>query len=156
MTIVHTVIAREIATLSRRVATPQPPFGFGRDLRCVTDVTERLDEVDPESPIAIVESLIRRLTTPRGLVPDLPNDGLDLRQHLNRGTTPTDLAALRGRIQSEATKDDRVQRVQVAVAFPSTREMRVEIQFTPANPALQTFSATLAITTGAVALEALR
>lgn len=152
MTIVDDFIAAEIAALSAEVAKPVEPFGYGRDLSCVTDVDEYLNEVDPFSLRALGEALARRLTTPHGTLFDDPDYGLDLRAALNRGTTPEALRALEAAIRNEAAKDDRVSEASASVSVSGTR-MEVRLQVAPVESS-EAFSLTFAIENGEVTLEA--
>jgi hypothetical protein len=149
-------IAASTAELTRLVPVPTGPLGYGTDLSCVEDVTEDLAEVDPFSPQAIGEALLRRLTTPRGQLPDDPNYGMDLRGYCNRGVPTGELREIAGQIRSEVTKDDRVEDVSVVVTVPALNAMSVRIDVTPADPSLDPFTLTFAVTSGQLLLEAIR
>lgn len=153
--IVLDAIAADLAELTRIVPVPTGPLGYGRDLSCVDDVTEALDEVDPFSPAAIGEALLRRLTTPRGGLSDDADYGLDVRSCCNRGVPASELRELAGQIRSEATKDDRVEDASVTVTLPSLNAMSIRILVTPADPLLDPFSLTFAVVSGQLLLEAL-
>jgi hypothetical protein len=152
--IVLDAIAADLATLTREVPTPAEPFGYGTDLRCTTDVTANLDEVDPFSPVAIVEALIRRLTTPRGRLPDDPEYGLDVTAMVNRGITQSELRDIQTQIRNESSKDDRVDDVAVTVTMLAYNSARIQMMIAPAD-AQRPFSATLAVTDGQLLMEAL-
>lgn len=149
-------IARMQAELVRIVPQPVAPLGYGRDLSCITDVTDNMDEVDPFTMHAISEAMCRRFSTPRGQLQDDKNYGLDLRSYCNRGTPVAELRDLAGQVQSEATKDDRVDSCTAVVTFgdPAGTQMSVKLQITPVDARLGTFSHTLAVTSGEVQLEA--
>lgn len=151
--IVLNAIAAELATLERLVPTPEEPFGYGRDLSCVDDITETLEEVDPDSPLGVAQAIARRLTTTKGTLPDEPDYGLNLRDFLNAGVPASDLAGLAGRIKLEVLKDDRVEDATVTVSIPDARSLSVSIQLTLYDPALQPFSLTLALTDSETLLE---
>jgi hypothetical protein len=154
--IVKTLIAAEIAKLTRETDAPSAPFGYGRDLSCVDDVTEALDEVDPFSYQGIAEAVIRRLTCPRGGLPDDPDYGIDLRSHLNRGTTQRELQLLVLSIAGELRKDDRIDSATATVSIAGGgSRIDVAIIIAPADPDLATFTLTFAVTDGAAALQAL-
>jgi hypothetical protein len=154
MSIVKDAIAADVATLTRVVDPPVEPFGYGVDLSCVTDLTEALDEVDPNSTIAIAEALIRRLITPRGGLPDDADYGFNLRGHLNRGVTVADLRTLTGQVRSECRKDDRVDDVDVAAVYTlGNAGLRVTISVAPASIDLDSFSFTFSITDTTAVLE---
>lgn len=57
----------------------------------------------------LAQSLCRRLITPRGSMPWAPNDGTDIRDFLNHGSTPTGKFALETAAKLECEKDERVQ-----------------------------------------------
>ena len=148
-------IAADIAELTRVVPVPTAPLGYGVDLSCVDDLTEDLAEVDPFSPVAIGEALLRRLTTPRGQLPDDPDYGFDIRGYCNRGVPVGELRSLAGQIRSEVTKDDRVEDATVTVTIPSLNSMTVAILVTPADPTLDTFTLTFSVQSGEATLQAI-
>lgn len=88
---------------------------FGRETSCLTGLrTGRF-----VSGARIVgESVYRRLTTPRGMLrggeEDL-NFGLDLTELIGSVSTRADAAALPGRIQTELSKDERIESAEVEV-----------------------------------------
>lgn len=151
--IVLEAIAAELATLVRLVPTPEAPYGYGRDLSCVDDITETLEEVDPDSPLGVAQAVVRRLTTTKGTLPDEPDYGLNLRDFLNAGVPASDLPSLAGQIKLEVLKDDRVENALVTVSLPDTRSLGVTIQLTLYDPALQPFTLTLALTDSATLLQ---
>jgi hypothetical protein len=153
--IVRDYIKAEIAALTRQVPTPVEPFGYGVDLSCVEDLTETMAEVDPFSTRALAEAIYRRLSTPRGALPDDGVYGLDLRSYLNRGTTAAELRDLASQVRAEITKDDRVSSADVTVTVPSSSELNVRIRITPEDPELGPFDLTLAVTSADVLLKAL-
>lgn len=146
-----TALAANLSTLTRVVDPPTGELQYGTDLSCVTDLSPTLAEVDPESPTAIVEAVIRRFITPRGGLEDDRDYGLDLRAYCNRGVTARDLRALSGVLRAEALKDDRVSDAQVTLqAAVNSAELRVQTFITPADPRLQDFLFTFAVTDSAV------
>lgn len=88
---------------------------FGRDISCTRGLrTGRF----VTGPRLVAEALYRRLTTPRGTLrggPDEANYGIDLTELVGSAATKRDAAALPGRIQAEALKDERIERVNVTV-----------------------------------------
>lgn len=154
MTVVTDAIAADLATLERVVDAPVGELGYGTDLSCVTDVTDDLAEVDPNSTTAIAESLLRRYSTPRGGLPDDPDYGCDVRGFANRGVTVAELRDLGGAARNEARKDDRVEDAEViATSSQNGSVLAVSGKITPADPALGTFSFTFAVTGGQALLE---
>lgn len=157
MSVVREAMDAEIAALERETAAPTPPFGYGADLRCASDLHEDMAEVAGDSLLALAEAIVRRLTCPRGAIPDSPDYGLDLRGYCNRGSSTAELRALAGRVRSEVLKDDRVDQLTVTVR-PSVdaSELTVELVVTPVDRRLGGFSLTLAVTSAAVLIDELR
>ena len=138
-------IDAELATLDRIVQPPTGALGYGRDLSCVSDLTDSMAEVEPDSTLGIGEAAIRRLTTSRGQLLDDPDYGLNLRLFLNRPTAAQELAELRGRIKAEVGKDDRVEDVEPTVTMTALNALRVALMITPADPSLEPFSLIFAV-----------
>jgi hypothetical protein len=154
---VEAALAAQFAELEATPAasTPTPPYGYGRDLSCLGDLTADCAEVDPFSRAGLSEAIVRRLTTPRGRIVDAPDYGLDLRLMLNRGTTDTTLRTLSGQIRSELTKDDRIEDVRVEVAVSSDRRtLRVVLMIAAVDPLLGEFEMVLAVSSETVVLLA--
>ena len=148
-------IDREIAQLQRLVPTPTGDLGFGSDLSCVSDLTEDAAEVDGHSVRALGEAVIRRLTTARGTLADDPDYGIDLLQHLNRGTTRRELQDLGSEITLELQKDDRLDDITVDVTQPSQNVLDFRVRLTPADARLHPFTLTFAIVNGQLAVESM-
>lgn len=148
-------IDAQIAELARLVPQPTGDLGYGNDLSCVSDLTEDLAEVDPFSMQAISEAAIRRLTTPRGSLPDDRNYGIDVRSYANRATAIAELRELSGRCALELAKDDRIDTATVtSTQDPLSYSLRLSVVITPASPTLNPFTLTFAVTSGAAVLEA--
>lgn len=153
---VKDVITTELAKLTRLEPTPVEPFAYGVDTLGVSDWTDTLDEVDPLSVLGISEALLRRLQTPRGTLQDDSNYGVDLRAFLNRPTTSRSVLEITSEVRGEVLKDDRVIEALVTVTFQSQKLLRVKVDATPADPDTGgPFTLTLAVTSGAVLLEAI-
>lgn len=154
--IVKAAIAKHLGDIEKVMDVPSEPFGYGTDLSCTDDLDERLTEVDSQSTRALAEAVYRRITTPRGSLPDDPDYGIDIRGFLNRGTTAAEILAIAGQTRAEIEKDDRVQEAQVTVS-PSRLgdSMTVDIRVTPEDPGLGDFDLTLAVTGSDVIMEAL-
>lgn len=143
--------AAELGTFERIVTVPTGELRYGTDLSCTLDLDPSLAEVDPTSPIAIVEAIVRRFVTPRGALIDDENYGLDIRTLLNRGITQTDLRALSGALTGEARKDDRVAVADVKLTVNLvSKEANIQVFVTPEDSALRDFSFTLAVDSGEV------
>lgn len=86
---------------------------FGRDLSCSDDC--RLDMGEVTDLALLAEAVVRRLTTPRGMLLGDPDYGLDLRLFLSRGMTRVQREAIPGLIRQEILKDERIARVDVTI-----------------------------------------
>lgn len=149
-------IAAEIAALTKLVPAPTGNLGYGTDLSCTTDLTETMDETDPDSPRGIAELLIRRLDTARGTLPDDPDFGYDLVGCLNKVLTAQDLLAMPGIITREALQDDRIASVAVKADYTArTKTLDVSIAITPQDPTKSTFTLILAVTDGELMMKEL-
>lgn len=147
-------IKLQIAELERDVAQPLPPFNYGRDLSCTSDLADDMAETDPDSPVGISEALVRRWTCPRGQNADDPDYGYDVRQLLNRGMTQAELLAQAGLMRGEGEKEETVDTCEVSLVSDSLgRTIRVSARVVPVNPALQPFRFAVAVTDGATMLE---
>lgn len=146
-------IATEIAALTREVATPVAPFGYGADISCARDLEEGMPEVSGQ--IVLAQALARRIDCPRGGLPDDGDYGIDLRSYLNRGITTTEQRAIAGAVSSELSKDDRVESLRVTVTpSPTGSSMRIGIQVVPRDSALGgPFTLTVALTDGGALIE---
>lgn len=151
--VVADAIAAEIALLTREVAVPAAPFGYGTDASCTRDLEEGMPEVSGQT--ALAEALARRLDCPRGGLPDDGDYGIDLRSYLNRGLTVSEVRGLAGSIRSELTKDDRVDTVSVTVTpTPTGESLRVSLRIVPRDSTLGgPFTLTLALTDGGALVE---
>lgn len=149
------IIDAEIATLTRVVDAPIGPLGYGRDLSCVQDCDDKFSEVDPNTPTAIGQAILRRLDTPRGSNPDDKDYGLDVRGMLNRGLTLNQLNRIENEVHGEVIKDERVADAQVDVTVLSvaSKRMRVSISITPMNPEVSDFKLVFAVTDAQVLLD---
>lgn len=156
MTIVHDTIAAELALLERLEPIPLAPFGYGQDLDCTTDIDENLLEVDPSSKTALAQALLRRLSCPRGRLPDDADYGFDLRGMLNRGTDANALRDLAGQIKGEVLKDDRIDGADVTTTYTAqTETLDVTLWVVAVDPALGEFSLTFAVQAGELMLKEL-
>lgn len=153
---VRDFIASELAELEQIVPYPVEPFGYGSDLACAADLTDDVAERRGDDPLVLVEAVIRRLTCPRGALPDDASYGIDVRELLNTGISTSDLGQLAGRIRGEIEKDDRVASAGVSVALGgAASSISISVYLTPEDPAQKSFRFTLAATSAAVLLEEL-
>ncbi len=126
-------------------------LGWGTDLSCVTDVTERMSEVDPAKPTAVGQAVVRRYITPRGGLIDDANYGFDLRGYVNHGTTQETITQLSGQIRAEAVKDERVEDAVAELSF-DTRMMSVALTLTLSDPAATPYEMVFFVTADGVQL----
>lgn len=149
------LVEAELALVSRDVAIPVAPFGYGSDLSCTEDLGATMETVDPFSTRGIAEAIVRRLGTPRGGLPDDPDYGFDLRSFCNRGITLAERATIEAQTRAEITKDDRIDAADVsAAAGLDGRSLRVSIFVRPFGSA-GPFSLVLAVSDAGVLLEEL-
>lgn len=150
-------IAAGLASLERVQSPPSAPFGYGSDLSCAADLSEDMEEVDPNSTLALGQAIARRLDCPRGKLPDDPDYGMDLRGYCNRGVTTSEIRSLATRVRNEVEKDDRIAGVTVTVTPSSTGStLTVEIAVVPVDPRIGNFGLTLAVTSAEVLIETIR
>ena len=100
----------------------------GGDLFCVDDIDAALTwETDPR--VLIEQSVLRRLTTPRGGLFYSRDYGLNVRAWLNAGFTPAMVSGLSSAIKNECEKDDRVESATVRLSFNAqSMRMRIKIE----------------------------
>lgn len=121
-------------------------FGLGQDIDCFDDLNPQMRMVGGFANLG--QALAHRLTTPRGTLADDPDYGTDTRMYLNAALPPTALAQLRGQVQAECRKDERVQSCQcAAVLNGSTLQLNLNVG-TSAGP----FVLLLAVTSVSVTL----
>jgi len=99
---------------------------YGLDLFCTDDLDPTMPDVTGRS--VAIQRLVRRVFTPRGSCPDCPNDGIDLRDYLNRPTATE--KEVDGAIRGEYNKDEACLSSQAVVTFSGplpSRTMKVEI-----------------------------
>lgn len=155
--VVRDAIAAELALLTRVLPSPTGDLGFGSDLSCDTDLAEGMLELAGDNRLVVAQSALRRYITPRGSIPDAPNDGLDLMAWVSRGTIADDIRALQGQMASEATKDDRVA-VASAVATPSADGSRLSasVRLVPSDPKIAPFEMVVSVTSASALIEEIR
>lgn len=149
MTEMQDTIAAALAEVTREVVDPGEPFGYGVDYSCISELDDRLTQVDGLT--ALAHSLLRQLTTDRGELPPDPDDpetaewGIDLLAYLNRGSTRSSIRELEGVTRNELRKDDRVADVLVTLTTDYTT-IDLKVRVTPADPTLQPFTLIGALT----------
>lgn len=104
-------------------------MSLGIGVACTTSVGPRFTlAVEAQ---CLGQSLVRRLSTPRGYLSWAPNDGIDVREFLNKGDTQQNRFAAIAAIKDECEKDERVQAASVAVSFnfaTSTLTITIDVE----------------------------
>jgi hypothetical protein len=108
-----------------------------------------MSEVDPASPTAVGQAVVRRYITPRGGLIDDANYGFDLRGYVNHGTTQETITQLSGQIRAEAVKDERVSDAAAELSF-DTRMMSVSLPLTLSDPAATPYDLVFFVTADGV------
>lgn len=147
-------IAEELALLDRIADFPSPPFGYGSDISGALDLSPVMAEVDGFTTLALAQSLVRRLDTPRGSLPDDKNWGISIASYLNAGVPSENIEQIAGQIRTELSLDDRVDALRVRVAPTATAgTISVSIQVQPIDPNLGPFLLTLNASDAGILLE---
>lgn len=152
MSVVSDQIDLQIAALPVLPRVAPLTLGWGVDLWCVTDVTERMSEVDPNRPTAVGQAVVRRYITPRGGLIDDANYGFDLRGFVNHGTTEETITQLSGQIRAEAVKDERVADALVDLTFDS-KLMAVSLTLSLSDPNAAPYDLVFFVTADGLALQ---
>jgi phage baseplate assembly protein W len=121
-------------------ATPNTAAGdvVGLDIACINDIDSSLS-LCYDANTLLLQSIARRLITPRGSLCYNPDYGFDLRGYLNAGLTTRQVASLEGEIQAECEKDERVSSADVTVratAAAMTMAVKIELETVYGNTAL--------------------
>ena len=137
-------MAAEIAAVVQIVDFPTAPFGYGSDISGALDVDPTMAETNPFSTLALAESLVRRLDTPRGSLPDDKNWGISVASYLNKGSTSQDILQIAGQIRNELLLDDRVDTLTVEMKPDAVgKNVRVSISVQPLAAFAGPFTLTL-------------
>jgi hypothetical protein len=110
------------------VAAPTDPYG--RDLVCFEELAGDGAQESEGLP-QLAQDNFHRVTTARGKIPGYPNDGIDIRELLSKGMTPTAVADIPGQLRSELLKDKRNREVRVTPALEGADTLRLVIRCTP-------------------------
>lgn len=86
--------------------SPQSTVDYGTDFSCTSDLDPGMVLVSGR--LCLVQALYRRFITPRGMLIDDPDYGLDLGGWLNDSLAPGDVAKKASQLSAEALKDERV------------------------------------------------
>jgi hypothetical protein len=129
------------------------PEDFGRDLATVwTDQGPDLDSGFTEATgiDVLVQSILRRLSTPHGSVMGCPNDCLDVRDFLGSGLSNADVQKAQSAIQAELQRDARVLTSSVRATYDqATKSLGLTVSVTSAAGP---FTMTLAVSAVTVSL----
>lgn len=143
-----------LAELEAVTSVPDPPFGYGSDIWCESDMHPRMIEVSDDA-LVLAQHCVRRLDTPEGL-PDEDEWGLSITDYCNRPTTRQELDELEGSIVAELVDDDRVDEVSASVETSSDyRTLTVSIRVVPIDPLVGDFTLTLTVSDAGILLEEL-
>ena len=110
----------------------QPASPFGVDFWIGPNATGQLD-ADPSMRTTsgrqlLSQSLLCRLSTPRGSVIDCPNDCMDMRDYVSAGMTANEIAQFTSAVQLEVLKDQRILAATVTATFvPANGYLQVSI-----------------------------
>jgi len=150
--IVEAAITAGLAALTETATVPEPPYGYGCDISCESDVDARMDEVS-DSALVLAQHCVRRLDTPNGL-PDDDDWGICLSEYCNRPTERKELDELEGKIVAELVDDDRIDEVRASVtASTDTTTLTVELRIVPLDPLANDFSLTLTVSDVGILIE---
>lgn len=150
-------IAVEQAKLTRIVGDPLT-LEYGSDLDLTSgDMTPDAAELAADSQMAIVQDVVHRLSETRGRVPDAPDIGEDVLGLLNKGMSSSDFVERAGRISNEVSADDRIDSATTTITLtPDGSTFNVSIRIVPIDPAIGPFRLILAVTGGAMLLQAIQ
>ncbi len=126
---------------------------FGTDLSCLADLTAEGRMVT--GFMVLAEALIRRWTTPRGMLLRFPNYGTDVRENLNEDVDALSLERIRAELRAEALKDERVHECTIVEASTlaeviATGVVRVKLSIEVADGAV--FPLTIDVSAAKVAI----
>ncbi len=79
---------------------------YGVDFSCTSDLEDELRVIS--GPLVLAQALVRRWSTPRGMLIDDPDYGTDLRENINESVDNLALIRIRSECRAEALKDERV------------------------------------------------
>jgi len=151
---VEATIATELAALVQIADFPTAPFGYGSDISGALDLDPSMAETEGFATLTLAQSIVRRLDTPRGTLPDDKNWGISISSYLNFGSTDQDIRQIAGQIRSELTLDDRIDSLTVRVAPSSTGStLSIGIQVQPLAADAGPFTLTLSASDAGLILE---
>lgn len=108
---------------------------YGSDTYCITDIP--LVDIQVTAPQQIIgQRVARRLTTPRGalgLIGDDGNFGFDVRQFFNAKLSPTEIATAQQQIADECLKDEQVGTATVELTYvAASGDVSIRVRMTSA------------------------
>lgn len=114
--------------------------GFGRDLKTVVDAHGNVDitpgGLESTGRQVLAERLVRRVTTPRGSVEDVPNECFDIRDWLSKEFNAQTMSQLRATVRQEMLNDVGVIDCSVQVAFDNAAKkltVRISVRSSEGN-----------------------
>lgn len=158
MSILTDQIAANVAALVPLVAFPSGDLGFGSDMSCTDDITADAAELDGSDPLVVAQANYRRLTTPRGALPDDADYGFDVRGFCGKPLTKKALTEIPGQVRAELQKDDRNLDASIVVTVTPTGgiangDFDLEVK---GETALGPYTLTLAVTDADVLVKEIR
>lgn len=97
---------------------------YGTDLAMVrTSAGLDLDtkmRLEPDTETLLLNAIIRRLSTPRGSIPEYPSYGYDLRSLLGKTLTNAQLLQEQAAIAAQLEQDERIRRARCSLSLSST------------------------------------
>jgi len=153
--IVADALARMLAELPAAPSPAPGSLGYGRDLSCVTDCDDDFAEIGPDEPRIIIQSITRRLITPRGTNPDDADYGFDLHGLLHKALTPSELRQLQSQALGEVNKETRIDPSRTTLRLTHASGVVAAYLFVaPLDPRFTPFPFVLRITEAGVDIEA--
>lgn len=146
-------IAASLAAIQREMPAPTGDLGYGTDVMSLQDLDDRARDIDPTGTDGITQDCFHRLDTPRGLIRDAPDFGLDLVGLLHGAMTTSSTRLNEGAVIAELRKDDRVADAEVTISQVAHSSWRIAILITPEDPSIKPFPLVLALTDGKLLLD---
>ena len=128
---------------------------YGSDMSCVDDLDAMMTDLDgvADGPTVVAQAIYRRITTPRGMVIDAPDYGIDVAALLHKGMTRAELLGVAGVVRKEIMKDDRVASVDVVATHRTADPAAVDLVVRGTTLDGEAFSLTGAVTDGELLVQ---
>ncbi len=114
--------------------------GYGVDMICIDDITNRCDDTATDSVDSLKQDAYHRLITPRGALPtdeevadaDEREYGFDILSLLHKGKTTAELRAAEAQIADQLLKDDRIAEAEVTLTWTNgLKQLDISCRVTP-------------------------